>query len=57
MVDLGNACRHSLGHRLRGLAHLVLRDVKMAVVDAGKERTQGTCVGVCVCHHRYPCDA
>jgi len=42
LIDLGNACRHSLGAKLRALAHLVLRDVKMAVVEAGKERTQGS---------------
>jgi hypothetical protein len=41
-VDLANPCRHSLGAKLRALAPLVLRDVKMAVVEAGKERTQGS---------------
>lgn len=51
LLDLGNACRHSLGHRLRGLSHLVLKDVKMAVVEAGKERTQGAC---CVGSPSFP---
>lgn len=42
LIDIGSGCRHSLGYKLRGLSHLVFRDIKMSLIEAGKERTQGS---------------
>ena len=41
-MELGSSCRHSLGFKLRGLSHLVFRDIKMSLIDAAKEKTQGS---------------
>jgi hypothetical protein len=40
MIELGSGCRHSLGFKLRGLGHLVVKDTKMALIEAAKEKTQ-----------------
>lgn len=42
LIEIGSGCRHSLGYKLRGLSHLVFRDVKTSLIDAAKERTMGS---------------